>query len=186
MKKDWKTYLVVLVTVLCIGIMSCNQALDKFTPAVLPPKAIAYVNADSNDYLSLWGITSLYDVKRLSAEVEIKHRDMKKEYERAMIDDTMEWADASKPLTISIEESQAVQDTFVDPSNPFSIGNLMVMAGLGGTGLIIGKRKFHKDGDIPPERYELDIQAAIEAGKKLAIDELASLHNAAKNAVEKA
>jgi hypothetical protein len=184
MKRDWKSWVLLAVSSLAILLMSCNSMLDKFVPVTAPPRAVAYMDGDPNEYAELWGFTSLWKLRNLQTEVEIKHRAHIVEFNRMVADEEIEYGDATGPLALAIQEGETAKDLLIgSPEQPFSLLGLMALSGVGGGALLLGKNKFSKTGDVPETQYRLDIDAAVAAGKKLAIEELAALHDAAKTTV---
>lgn len=166
MKKDWKTYLLLGFSLVCVGLMSCGSMLDKVTPANIPERALSYIDKEPNDIANLFGINSLYDAKIVKDEITIKHRISQRDFLRMVEDDKVDFGDASGLIAQAVAESQAGQDLMIGSKDqPISILGIMASLGLGTGGLLLGKNKFHAKGDVTKEVHNAEVEAAYNKGK---------------------
>ena len=161
---DWKNYLLLFIGLVSLAILSCRSALDKVTPANRPGPALAYINAEPNDF-ELFGFPfySLADARDTKYQVELKHRSERLRLNRCLQNDSLLHGDAINSVDYSIEESEIVQDIVVgSEQQPVSILGIL---GGGGIGLFAG-RLMKRKGDYTIEEVEDEIVNAREEGRK--------------------
>lgn len=169
--RDWKNYLLLIVGLSALAIISCQSALDKVTPANKPGPALAYIEAEPNDF-QLFGFNfySLANARNTKYQVEVKHRSRRIELNRELQDDSLLHGDAINSVDYSIEESEIVQDIVIgSDQQPISILGIIAGAGIS---LPIG-RSMKRKGDLDPKEAEIEKAKAKEEGRKEANGETA-------------
>lgn len=139
------SWLLVVVCVLSLAVLGCNEMLDRLTPAT-----IAEISADYSDIevpVILEDIGSLRDARKVRDAIIIKHRTEQLDLMRLAQDDEFAYADAIGFMKTSIAAAERLQDLIVgSEGEPFSI--LGILAGVTG-GAAIGKALKRK-GDYSP------------------------------------
>ena len=162
--RDWKNYLLLFVGLSALAIISCRSAVDKVTPAARPGPALAYIEAEPNDF-ELFGFQfySLADARDTKYQVELKHRSRRIELNRHLQDDSLQHGDAVNSVDYSIEESEIFQDIVIgSEQQPISILGIL---GGSGIGLFAG-RLMKRRGDLDPKEAEIEKAKAKEEGRK--------------------
>jgi len=162
--KDWKNYLLLTVGLSALAILSCRTYVDKVTPATRPLPALAYINAEPNDF-GLFGFRfySLADARETKYQVELKHRSERLRLNRQLKDDSLFHGDAINSVDYSIEDSEIFQDIMIG-SDKTDISILGILAGAGIT-LPIG-RAMKRKGDLDPKEVEAEKAKAKDEGRK--------------------
>lgn len=149
------SWLLVIVCILSLTVLGCNEMLDRFTPAT-----IAKIAADYSEVkvpVILEDISSLREARKVRSAIIIKHRTEQLDLLRMAQDDKLAYADAIGFMETSIAAAEALQDLVVgSEGEPFSI--LGILAGVTG-GAAIGKALKRK-GDFSPAEHE---EAVIKA-----------------------
>jgi hypothetical protein len=145
--KNKKNYLILIVSLLCLAIVSCQSYLDMVTPAVIPEKSMEYAEIDPNSL----GFISLADAKDIRNTITIKHRNIQIGLIRMTNDDKVAFQDARDLITTNIEEAEYTQNLIVGSSeNPFSVFGLLGPAGIG----VFAGKLLKRKGDFSPEEVE--------------------------------
>lgn len=161
--RDWKNYLLLFVGLISIAILSCRSALDKLTPADQPGPALAYIEAEPNEF-KLFGYQfySLADARETKYQVQLKHRSRLIELNRQLQDEGLEHGDAINSVDYSIEGSEIVQEVVIGSNKqPFSILGILAGAGIAGP---IG-RAMKRRGDLDPKEVEIEKAKSKEEGR---------------------
>lgn len=159
MRKNWKEYLVVIISLLCLAIIGCGSFIEGITPCPIPDRSIRYAGVDPNDI----GFQSLTDAKEVRNAIIIKHRTVQIDLRRLAEDDKYASQDAKGFLDANIEAAEAWLDLVIgDEGQPFSI--LGIIAGLGFGG-VAGKELFKRRKDYTPEQHQQELTVAYDAGR---------------------
>lgn len=151
----FKATLIGLLLALMIGIISCRSLLEEVMPVNINKRALEYAQLPPEE---LEPYPSLADAKRAKIEIVINHRTTQLSLKRQAEDDNLEYNDALGFINQDILAGGANLDLIIgSEDNPFSIMGVLFAAGLGGSGLAIGRRYFKRPGDYTPQEHETEI-----------------------------
>ncbi len=166
--KNWRNYSLLIVAMVCITALGCPQIVNRVTPADVPEQALDYLSFEPNDVHTVFGMSSLYEVRILAAKVEILHREEQLRLTRALTDDTYDYETAKEFLDNSIFSAEAVQDVLIgSPEQPMSLLGLL---GGGALGTFAGKL-MRRRGDVPRKDVQQKEENARAAGRLAGIEE---------------
>lgn len=152
--KDKKNILLVVACVICLAVISCQSAMDRFTPCPVTEQSYEYVHGSLDGYKE---IDSLHNVKKLRDKAIIKHRRSLLDLKRALEDEGYEYDDAIGMIQAYVKESQALQDLIIGgEGQDFSV--MGILLGLTG-GAAIG-RALKRKGDYSPDEVEAVVAKA--------------------------
>ena len=145
----------VILCILSVGILGCNEMLDRFTPSVIPEISADYSEVDVSVVLE--DIGTLRDAKKVRTNIVVKHRTEQLDLLRLAQDDDLAFKDAIGFIETSISAAEALQDLIVgSEGQPFSL--LGVLAGITG-GAAVGKMLKRK-GDFSPDEVAAEVSKA--------------------------
>ncbi len=146
------SWLLILVCILSVGILGCNEMLDRFTPSVIPEISADYSEIEVPVVLE--DIGTLRDAKKVRTNIVVKHRTEQLSLLRLAQDDDLAFKDAIGFIETSIAAAESLQDLVVgDEGQPFSL--LGVLAGITG-GAAVGKMLKRK-GDFSPDEVAVEV-----------------------------
>lgn len=141
--KTLRTVLLTIFFMALLTVIACRSYLEEVIPVSIDKRAIEYAIVDPDDFGL---ITSLADAKRVKIEIVLNHRDMQISLKRLAEDDNLAHGDALGFINNPIIIGEANLDLLIgDETNPFSLTGILMMAGLGSGGLIVGKKYFESD-----------------------------------------
>lgn len=153
----------VILCVFSIGVLGCNEMLDRFTPATI--SGISAVYSEIEVPVVLEDVGTLRDAKKVRSGVIIKHRTEQLDLLRLAQDDELAFKDAIGFIETSISAAQALQDLVVgSEGQPFSI--LGILAGVTG-GAAAGKMLKRKQDFSPQEVADEVAKAKAEVRKEI-------------------
>ena len=149
---SWK---LILVCIVSVAILGCNEMLDRFTPSVIPEISADYSEVEVPVVLE--DIGTLRDAKKVRTNIIVKHRTEQLDLLRLAQDDDLAFKDAIGFIETSISAAESLQDLIVgSEGQPFSL--LGVLAGVTG-GAAVGKMLKRK-GDFSPDEVAAEVAKA--------------------------
>ena len=150
----------IVLAMLGLALLGCNTAIDHVTPAPVSSIVTEYVG---HNVPSWHGFTTLYNVRQLNLEIDIKHRVDQLKFIRLIEDDDLRHSFAKAYNDAAQAEGQTFQDVIVgSDNNPFSLAGLLATAA---PGLMLGRAMKRKQ-DYSPEQVKKlakDVEARTRA-----------------------
>lgn len=162
--KNWKSYILLLVGLVCLAVTSCRTYIDKLTPCPLTKKALAYTESEPNDFG--W-FHSLDDGERLLRGIISMRRDRLEEWNYWIRKDENAYNDAKgqqEPIVIETRETQ--ERVIGSEDQPLSILGILSYLGIGSGALLLGKEKLVGKNQYTKEQHDVDVAIAKDEGRK--------------------